>query len=136
MTLEHDDDIRGDEAKTIVLLKNEGSILPLGNETVLAVFGQAATVALNGFPPSGGFGGSGPADPGTFFGGGGSSYVFPPYLITPYEALNWRTRQTRGQISAYFDNLNHTLQAAFANQQKRTPALLRYGPNVGKGKTG
>ena len=133
LSLEVDDQIRQDGAKTIILLKNEGDVLPFGNETALAIFGQSATVALTGFPPRGSFGGTGPADAGTFFGGSGSSYVYPPYLITPYEALNWKTRQTKGQISAYFDNLNHTLQASWAQTAMADACIVDVRTQCGEG---
>jgi beta-glucosidase len=54
-------------ADAIVLLKNEGNVLPLRNVKKLAVIGPNADVAR--------------------FGGGGSSEVIPHYLVTPLDGI-------------------------------------------------
>lgn len=53
--------------EAIVLLKNEGDVLPLSSTQTVALVGPSATVAqLDGF---------------------GSSWVDPPYAVTPYQGL-------------------------------------------------
>ncbi len=54
-------------AEAMVLLRNEGDVLPLRSITKLAVIGPNADVAR--------------------FGGGGSSEVLPHYLVTPLEGI-------------------------------------------------
>lgn len=100
-------------AKSAVLLKNTG-VLPLRNISDLYVFGNAATVNLEGFPLPVGFSFAIDDDQGTYAGGQGSSYANLPYLITPFEALQARARQSASQVFGYFNNFNHTNQATYA----------------------
>lgn len=72
----------------------------------MSLFGYPATANGFGFAPSN--------EPSTFAGGFGASYANNPYLITLYEALQTKAREGKSQINAYFDNLNHTRQAAYA----------------------
>lgn len=37
-----------------------------------------------------------------------------PYLVTLYEALQTKARRVGSQVNGYFDNFNHTRQAAYA----------------------
>ena len=71
-------------------------------------------VKLNGYPGTSGFGFSPSSDPSTFAGGFGASYANLPYLVTLFEALQSQARKVKSQVNGYFDNFNHTQQAAFA----------------------
>ncbi|WWC88926.1 uncharacterized protein L201_003841 [Kwoniella dendrophila CBS 6074] len=109
----HNDLIREIGSKSIVLLKNNGT-LPLAKNKSLYVFGQAASVDLKGSPYPVSFGFAPDADMGTFLGGQGSSYVSAPYVITLLDALAEQARSQGTQVFGYTDNFNHTVQATYA----------------------
>jgi beta-glucosidase len=89
--------IRRIGADSIVLLKNEGNILPIKNPTSIAVFGISATNRIDGptFPIDI-FSWLGDTYPGHLAAGGGSAAAPNPYLITPLEALNLRASNGTG----------------------------------------
>nr|XP_019049530.1 avenacinase [Kwoniella bestiolae CBS 10118]OCF28460.1 avenacinase [Kwoniella bestiolae CBS 10118] len=113
LSQEHNDLIREIGSKSIVLLKND-DLLPLSGTQSLYVFGQAASVDLYGAPYPVSFAFSPDQDMGTFLGGQGSSYVTAPYAITLFQALQSHARAHSTQVFGYFDNFNHTNQAAYA----------------------
>lgn len=88
--------------------------LPSPSHLNAGAIAESLAVKLDGFPSTSGFGFSPSSDPSTFAGGFGASYANLPYLITPYEAMQWEARSIGSQINGYFDNLNHTRQASYA----------------------
>jgi len=75
-TPEHQELTRKTAEASITLLKNDGAILPLEVENLksIAVIGPMATEGA--------------------IGGGGSSFLTPPYMVTPLEALQERVGET------------------------------------------
>ncbi|TFY62536.1 hypothetical protein EVJ58_g3808 [Rhodofomes roseus] len=106
----------GEDSAT--LLKNVDGALPLGTPGVIAIVGSDAgsneLSALNG---------EGNAQfprwniNGTLTLGGGSGWATPPYVVTPYEAINYRARKMNSQVYAVFndsdyDAISTTVQSA------------------------
>lgn len=99
-------DVRGDHAQlirkvgaeSIVLLKNDGGVLPLRSPRTMSVFGAHAGPAMAG--PNQPFGVSGTRDiyQGHLATAGGSGQASFPYLITPQMALTLRQSQNGGMI--------------------------------------
>ncbi|KAG8762112.1 hypothetical protein FRC12_009185, partial [Ceratobasidium sp. 428] len=106
----------GEDSTT--LLKNDrsgGGGLPLQRPQFLAVFGQDAGPNPGGLLVCGPTnlcpGGS--ANNGTNSVGGGSGATFPPYIVTPLEAIQARARQDGTQVNWLLDD--HDLETAATN---------------------
>lgn len=116
--LETADLIRQIGEDSAVLLKNTNKTLPLRNPKVIAIIGSDA--GPNDLSPLDGAGfGSFPVwnNNGTLSLGGGSGWQIPPYVVTPYEAINWRGRKSGAQVYSVFndtayDAIGTTVQSA------------------------
>ena len=91
----------GEDSAT--LLKNTNGALPLGRPGVIAVLGSDAglrdvAVLAEGYEqyPIGGM-------YGTVTLGGGSGWALPSYLVSPFDAINYRGRQLGAQVYAVFN---------------------------------
>lgn len=100
------------------LLKNTNRALPLQKPKVLAIIGSDA-----GPNSLSGLNGAGVAsyplwnNNGTMPLGGGSGWAVPPYVVTPYEAINYRGRKMGSQVYSVFndtayDDILTTVQSA------------------------
>lgn len=103
----------GEDSAT--LLKNTNSALPLRSPDVLAVIGSDAGLADVAVLAVSGQGldqyALGNRD-GTLTLGGGSGWAVPPYLVSPFDAINYRGRKLGAQVYAIF---NDTAYEAVAN---------------------
>ncbi|TFY61579.1 hypothetical protein EVJ58_g4431 [Rhodofomes roseus] len=93
----------GEDSAT--LLKNTNNALPLGAPKVIAIVGSDAGPNELGELDGGGSN----AYPGwnlngTLTLGGGSGWAIPPYVVTPYEAINYRGRALNSQVYAIFND--------------------------------
>lgn len=102
-----------------VLLKNTNKTLPLQNPKVIAIIGSdAGPNDLSGLNGAGSE--SYPiwnTNNGTLTLGGGSGWQIPPYVVTPYESINWRGRKSGAQVYSVFndtayDAIGTTVQSA------------------------
>ncbi|EPS94914.1 hypothetical protein FOMPIDRAFT_281622 [Fomitopsis schrenkii] len=106
----------GEDSAT--LLKNTNHSLPLRRPKVLAIIGSdAGPNSLSGL--NGGGVGSFPLwnNNGTTPLGGASGWAIPPYVVTPYEAINHRGRKLGAQVYSVFndtayDDIITTVQSA------------------------
>lgn len=103
----------GEDSAT--LLKNTNSALPLQNPRVIAVIGSDAGLndlsalaaeGLEMYPLKN--------MNGTLTLGGGSGWAIPPYLVTPYEAINYRGRRLNAQVYALFNDTAYDVAATTA----------------------
>ena len=106
----------GEDSAT--LLKNTINALPLRDPNVIAMIGSDAGPNLLGELDSGGANGY-PAwnINGTLTLGGGSGWAIPPYIVTPYEAINYRGRTLNAEVYAVlndtaYDAVNATVPSA------------------------
>ncbi|THU82334.1 glycoside hydrolase [Dendrothele bispora CBS 962.96] len=106
--------IRRIGAEGATLLKNTGG-LPLKNPQRIAVVGNDATDNAIGTNACGTAYRTCPSDNsnGTMSMGGGSGYVYAPYIITPVDALKARAIDTGAEISAITvdTNVNSSIQS-------------------------
>lgn len=120
----HWHDVRMPETATLIrqigedsatLLKNTNGALPLHKPGVIAVFGSDA--GLSDIDVLGGTGlyqyPLGNMD-GTLTLGGGSGWAVPPYLVSPFDAVNYRGRQFGAQVYAVFNDTAYDAVAAMA----------------------
>ena len=102
----------GEDSAT--LLKNTDSALPLRSPGVISVIGSdaglgdVAVLAVQGeglyqYP-------IGNKD-GTLTLGGGSGWAVPPYLVSPFDAINYRGRQLGAQVYALFNDTAYDVVA-------------------------
>ncbi|KZT68357.1 glycoside hydrolase family 3 protein [Daedalea quercina L-15889] len=93
----------GEDSAT--LLKNVDGALPLGQPKVITIIGSDAGVNDIGVLDSDGIA-QYPLwnDNGTLTLGGGSGWAIPPYLVTPYEAINYRGRKLNSQVYTVFND--------------------------------
>ncbi|KAF2009164.1 glycoside hydrolase family 3 protein [Aaosphaeria arxii CBS 175.79] len=109
----HTQAIRLSAARSTVLLKNEGGVLPLsGKEKFTAVFGDDSTenpYGPNGCPDHG-------CDNGTLAMGWGSGTAFYPFLVTPLEAIKSEVLANGGVIQSVVDNWAYNQIDALAKQ--------------------
>ena len=110
--------IRQIGAESATLLKNTNNTLPLHEPGVLVMVGSDA--GSNTLSPLDALGLEtyllGSID-GTITLGGGSGWAIPPYVVTPYEAINYRAREQGAQVYSIFsdsDLIDVALTAASA----------------------
>ncbi|KAG8698817.1 hypothetical protein FRC09_007008, partial [Ceratobasidium sp. 395] len=106
----------GEESTTLLKnVRSGGGGLPLQRPQFLAVFGQDAGPNPGGLLVCGPTnlcpGGS--TNNGTNSVGGGSGATFPPYIVTPLEAIQARARQDGTQVNWLLDD--HDLETAATN---------------------
>ena len=102
----------GEDSAT--LLKNTNGALPLGHPEVIAVLGSDASlrdvaVLAEGYEqyPIGNM-------QGTLTLGGGSGWALPPYLVSPFDAINFRGRRLGAQVYAVFNDTAYDAVAVTA----------------------
>lgn len=97
--------IRQIGAESATLLKNTRGALPLNEPGVLVMVGSDA--GSNTLSPLDALGLEsyllGSVD-GTVTLGGGSGWAIPPYVVTPYEAINYRAREQGAQVYSIFSD--------------------------------
>ncbi|KAI9038862.1 beta-glucosidase [Aspergillus affinis] len=98
-----------------VLVKNVNSTLPFTNSTrFLSVYGYDATVSASPWANPSRYGGGYEVNfgwttfNGTLFTGGGSGGSTPPYVVSPFQALQERTARNRGTLRWDFYSENPT----------------------------
>ncbi|KAG8708414.1 hypothetical protein FRC09_001269 [Ceratobasidium sp. 395] len=106
----------GEESTTLLKnVRSGGGGLPLQRPQFIAVFGQDAGPNPGGLLVCGPTnlcpGGS--TNNGTNSVGGGSGATFPPYIVTPLEAIQARARQDGSQVNWLLDD--HDLETAATN---------------------
>ncbi|KAI7542965.1 glycoside hydrolase family 3 protein [Hortaea werneckii] len=121
-------DVRGDHASLIreigaagtVLVKNVNNTLPLKNPRYLDIFGYDAKLPASPWTNPSRFGGGYEVNSGwdtlngTLITGGGSGSSTPPYVISPFQALQDRVLKDRGTVRWDFDAENPIV---FANAE-------------------
>ncbi|KAI6854115.1 glycoside hydrolase family 3 protein [Hortaea werneckii] len=121
-------DVRGDHASLIreigaagtVLVKNVNNTLPLKNPRYLDIFGYDAKLPASPWTNPSRFGGGYEVNfgwntlNGTLITGGGSGSSTPPYVISPFQALQDRVLKDRGTVRWDFDAENPIV---FANAE-------------------
>nr|AMQ75897.1 Bgl3C [Humicola insolens] len=99
----HKENVRAVARDGIVLLRNEGNILPLGRPSRIAVVGSGAVIgrhAQNGCQDKG-------CNDGALGMGWGSGSVNYPYFVAPYDAIRERASRDGTQVSLHSsDNTN------------------------------
>lgn len=97
------------------LLKNTNNALPLRRPGVIAVFGSDAGINDVAVLAGGGFEQYtlGNMD-GTLTLGSGSGWALPPYLVSPFDAINYRGRQLGAQVYAVFNDTAYDAVAVTA----------------------
>ncbi|KAH8433159.1 beta-glucosidase [Aspergillus melleus] len=98
-----------------VLVKNVNNTLPFTNSTrLLSVYGYDATVSASPWANPSRYGGGYEVNfgwttfNGTLFTGGGSGASTPPYVVSPFQALQERTARNRGTLRWDFYSENPT----------------------------
>lgn len=118
-------DVRGNNAALIreigaagsVLVKNVNNALPLKDPRYLSVYGYDARVGDSPWEDPARFGGGYEVNygwstqNGTLITGGGSGTSTPPYLISPFEAIQTRLRENQGTVRWDFASINPPVYA-------------------------
>jgi len=118
-------DVRADHAALIreigvaghVLVKNVNNTLPLKQPRFLSIYGYDAKLPDSPWTNSARFGGGYEVNfgwntfNGTLITGGGSGSNTPPYVISPFEAIQKRVIQDRGTVRWDFASVNPTIYA-------------------------
>ncbi|KAH9931535.1 glycoside hydrolase [Fomitopsis serialis] len=113
----------GEDSAT--LLKNVDGALPLHAPKVLAIIGADA-----GANELGALGGQGTNEyptwniNGTLTLGGGSGWVIPPTIVTPYEAINYRARRMNSQVYAVFNDTAYDVIAQTVTNSMADVAIV------------
>jgi beta-glucosidase len=95
-----------------VLVKNVNNTLPLQRPTFLSIYGRDATVATAPWVNHARYGGDYSVNfgwstfNGTLITGGGSGSNTPPYVVSPFEAIQARIRQDKGMVRWDFSSEN------------------------------
>ena len=112
---DHADLIREIGAAGIVLVKNTNQALPFTNSTrFLSIYGYDATVSASPWKNPSRYGGGYEENfgwntlNGTLITGGGSGGSTPPYVVSPFQALQERVSRDRGILRWDFDSENPT----------------------------
>ncbi|EIN14278.1 glycoside hydrolase [Punctularia strigosozonata HHB-11173 SS5] len=106
----------GEDSAT--LLKNVNKALPLQKPKVVSIVGSDAGPNMLSAINGGGTNSYPAWNPnGTLSLGGGSGWAIPPYLVTPYESINYRARKMNSQVYTIFndtayDAIGSTVQVA------------------------
>lgn len=118
---DHAELIRQIGAAGTVLVKNVDGALPLKNPRMLSVYGYDATVPQSPWQNPDRYGGGYEVNfgwntfNGTLITGGGSGISTPPYVVSPFEAIQSRIREVRGTLRWDFYSENPT--PPFANSE-------------------
>mmetsp|Transcript_8904 Transcript_8904/g.22966 ORF Transcript_8904/g.22966 Transcript_8904/m.22966 type:complete len:880 (+) Transcript_8904:3-2642(+) len=99
--------------ESIVLLKNEGNILPLSSEKIrsIAIVGSAADASS--YNPSGvGQNGGNIWNKGDYYSGGGSGHMVPLAVVTPLEGIRRRAEQEGIRVIEPLGNSTEAMLAA------------------------
>ncbi|KIH92662.1 beta-glucosidase [Sporothrix brasiliensis 5110] len=103
----HKDNVRAVARDGIVLLQNEGNILPLGKPKKLAVVGSAAIVNPKGMNSCVDHG----CNTGALGMGWGSGTASYPYFVAPYDALKTRAAADGTQISLSSSDATNSVES-------------------------
>ncbi|CAJ2502452.1 Uu.00g098460.m01.CDS01 [Anthostomella pinea] len=113
--------IREIGAASTVLVKNVNNTLPLQRPTFLCVYGYDATVPSMPWQDASRYGGGYAVNfgwqtfAGTLITGGGSGSNAPPYVVSPFQAIQERLRQDRGINPTYTPYVNADACLVFIN---------------------
>ncbi|KAI1344911.1 beta-glucosidase-related glycosidase [Xylariaceae sp. FL0016] len=113
-------DVQGDHSEIIrevgaagtVLVKNVNNALPLQRPTFLSIYGKDATLPTMPWQDPSRFGGGYSVNfgwetfNGTLVTGGGSGGSTPPYVVSPFQAIQERLRKDRGIVRWDFESEN------------------------------
>lgn len=101
---DHAETIRHIGAAGTVVVKNTNGTLPLKNPKMLSIYGYDATVHANPWQNPNRYGGGYEVNfgwntfNGTLITGGGSGISTPPYIISPFQAIQERIRKVKGTL--------------------------------------
>lgn len=126
----HSKIIREIGARSTVLLKNEGNVLPLeGNEQLTAVFGEDAGSSITG-PNYCSDRGCDNGTLGMAWGSGSSNF---PYLVTPNTALQSEVLAKGGSYESVLDNWDLETVAALARRANEVNGVCLFFANADSG---
>ncbi|CAG83130.1 glycosyl hydrolase family 3 N terminal domain-domain-containing protein [Yarrowia lipolytica] len=111
----------------IVMLKNDDSALPIEGMRTIGVLGAAANLGPSGSKCDDKFG----CHDGAIFQGWGDGGVNPPFVVTPYEAVNARAARDRIVVRSNFDSWD--LNQAEAVASSTDANIIFVAANSGEG---
>lgn len=131
----HDKLIRSNGAKSMIVLKNVDSALPLNKPHKTAIFGFYARAAIAGPNMAFSVEGSGPTYDGHLATDSGSGQGSLPYLITPVAALTIKASQGGTMLrwvasDTYISGSDSTLVVRVPDSTSVTPGITNYAESM------